>query len=45
MNIYIIKWKFHAIPPNVQGAEVWFESITYPPSEEKYPIRTNGGIW
>jgi hypothetical protein len=34
-----------AIPPNAQGAEVWFESIPYPPSEEKYPIRSNGGIW
>jgi hypothetical protein len=34
-----------AIPPNAQGAEVWFEAITYPPSEEKYPIRSHGGIW
>ncbi|MXQ53933.1 hypothetical protein [Shimazuella alba] len=33
-----------AIRPNAQGAEVWFESIPYPPSKEKYPIRSNGGI-
>jgi hypothetical protein len=34
-----------AVPPNAQGAEVWFEMVAYPPSEEKYPIRSNGGIW
>jgi hypothetical protein len=34
-----------AVPPNAQGAEVWFEPITYPPSEDKYPIRSKGGIW
>lgn len=34
-----------AVPPNAQGAEVWFENIPYLQTSDTFPYRMNGGIW